>query len=254
MTASVRPHRPGPVVAADPRRAAKARAGRADRRRRRWHRLLIVLLVAVPAAGLGWLVLLSPVLGVGQVQVTGTARLTPAQVVAAARMVPGTPLARVSVGDVAERVERALPPVQDVRVRRVWPRTLELDVVERTAAAAVVRPDGVLLVSADGVGFATVPAPPAGVPRLELARPAPDDPATRAALAVLRELPADLRSRTAVVRATTGADVQLGLADGRTVVWGDPGDGPAKAQALTALLRLPGTVYDVSAPGLVVRR
>lgn len=254
MTAPVRSRRSPDAVAAGPRRADRAQTGRGERRRRRWRRLLVALLVAAPLAGLGWLVLLSPVLGVAHVQVTGTERLTPNQVVDAAHVRPGTPLARVGVAAVARRVEAALPPVQDVRVRRVWPRTLELQVVERAPVAAVSRPDGVLLLSADGVGFATVPVLPPGVPRLELPAPGRNDPATRAALSVLGELPADLRTRTTLVRATTAGDVQLVLADGRTVVWGDAADAAAKAAEVQALLRLPGTVLDVSAPGLAVRR
>lgn len=254
MTAPARPRRPAPVVAADVRRAQRARAGRAERRSRRARRTLRLLLVALPVAALGWLVLVSPVLGVGRVEVTGTARLTAAQVQAVAGVAPGTPLARVGVDAVAARVERALPAAQDVRVRRVWPRTLRLQVVERAPVAAVARPDGVLLLSADGVGFATVAAPPPGIPRLELPRPARDDPATAAALSVLRALPEDLRSRTALVRATTASDVSLVLGDGRTVVWGDARDPAAKAQELVSLLKLPGRYYDVSAPGIAVRR
>lgn len=254
MTAPSRPRRPAAVVAADEHRARRSRAGRSQRRSRQLRRALGALAVAGPLLGLGWLVLLSPVLGVAQVEVRGTARLTAAQVAAAAGVTSGTPLARVGVSDVAARVERALPPVQTVLVRRSWPRTLTLDVVERTALAGVPRPDGVLLVSADGVPFAAAPSLPPGTPRLEVAQPGAADPATRAALAVLQGLPADLRSRTAAVRATTASDVSLVLADGRTVVWGDAGDTGTKARALTPLLALPGSSYDVSAPGIVVRR
>jgi cell division protein FtsQ len=194
------------------------------------------------------------VLGVAQVEVTGTARTAPDAVVAAAHVRPGTPLARVGVDAVAGRVRAALPPVADVRVRRVWPRTLRLQVTERQPAAGVARADGVVLLSSDGVAFATEPALPPGVPGLELAAPGRDDPATRAALAVLTELPPGLRRQVAVVRATTGSDVQLVLADQRTVVWGRSGAAPEKAATLTALLRLPGTFFDVSAPGVAVRR
>lgn len=254
MTPPARPRRPASVVAADEHRARRRRAGRAHRRSHRLRRALAAAAVAAPVLGLGWLVLLSPVLGVAQVDVRGTGRLTAAQVAAAAGVPTGTPLARVGVAEVAARVERALPPVQTVLVRRSWPRTLTLDVVERTAVAGVPRPDGVLLVSADGVPFAAAPTLPAGVVRLEVAQPGPGDPATQAALAVLQGLPADLRSRTGAIRAATASDVSLVLADGRTVVWGDAGDTGTKARALAPLLALPGSSYDVSAPGIVVRR
>ena len=252
MTAPTRPRRG--VVPAEPRLRARADAERAERRTARLRRGLVALVVAVAVTALTWLVLVSPVLGVGDVQVAGTSRLTPAEVVRAAGIAPGTPLARLRTSSVAARVRAALPPAADVHVRRVWPRTVRLQVTERTPIAAVVRPDGALLVSADGVGFATVPAVPTGVPKLELARPARDDPATRSALSVLAQLPPALRAQVGSLRAATASDVQLVLSDGRSVVWGEPSAAAAKAAELAALMKLPGTTFDVSAPGIVVRR
>ena len=253
MTAPVRPARPS-VVPAAPHRAARERAERLDRRRRRARRGLVLLAVLAPLAGLAWLVLASPVLAVDDVEVTGTARLAPDAVVEAAAVEPGTPLARVDVAGVSARVRAALPPAQDVRVLRVWPTTLRLQVTERTPVGAVLRDDGALLVDAAGVGFAVEPALPPGVPALALARPGPEDPATRAVLAVLAELPEQLSGQLAVVRATGPADVAVELVDGRTVVWGAPGDAATKSAALATLLGMEGTVFDVSAPGIVVRR
>lgn len=253
MTAPSRP-RPPRVVAAAPHREKRSRAARAERRRRRARRLLRALLVLLPGLALAWLVLASPVLAVRDVQVTGTARLPAAQVSAAAAVADGTPLARIDVAEVADRVERALPPVAQVQVRRAWPSTLRLQVVERTAVAAVVRAGGVLLVDAEGVGFATEPALPPGVPALAVSRPDPGDPATRAALAVLATVPEGVRGQLARIEATGPADVTLVLGDGRTVVWGSPADAATKARALQTLLAMPGTRYDVSAPGIVVRR
>lgn len=256
MSAPARPRRPTAppgVVPASPRIQAKAQAVRSGRRRRRLHGLLVALAVLLPLAGLAWVVLLSPWLAVERVQVSGTGRLTADEVVAAAAVEPGTPLARLDAGDVVDRV-RTLAPVQEVRVAREWPTTLRLEVTERTAVAAVPRAKGVQLVDAEGVVFADEPAAPAGVPTLDVARPARDDPATVAALAVRAELPADLAAQVAVLRATTPSDVELVLTDGRTVVWGEPGRADTKAAALAALLTMPGSAYDVSAPGVVVRR
>jgi hypothetical protein len=44
------------------------------------------------------------------------------------------------------------------------------------------------------------------------------------------------------------------LRDRRRAVWGGVEDGPAKAAALTALLRMKGHVFDVSSPSVVTRR
>jgi cell division protein FtsQ len=216
--------------------------------------VLVASAALLPAAGLAWLVLLSPVLAVDDVQVAGTSRLVPEQVLAAADVDAGTPLARVDAAEIADRVRAQLPPAADVRVRRVWPSTLRLHVTERQPAAGVAREDGVLLVDAAGIGFATEPTLPPGVPSLELAHPGPQDPATRSALAVLAELPVELRGQLAVLRALSASDVEFVLGDGRTVVWGEPGDAVTKAAALEPLLRMEGSVFDVSAPGIAVRR
>jgi cell division protein FtsQ len=255
VTAPARPRRPGApgVLPAAPKLAERARTERSGRRRRRLRTVGVALLWLLPLAGLAWVLLASPWLAVASVEVTGNGRLTAEQVVEAAAVEPGTPLASLDVGDVQERV-RALAPVADVRVGRGWPSTLRVEVTERVAVAAVPRRDAVQLVDEDGVVFATEPTAPAGVPTLELERPARDDPATRAALAVRAELPDELATQVGVVRATTPDDVELVLTDGRTVVWGAPGRADTKAPALAALLRMPGTVYDVSAPGVVVRR
>jgi cell division protein FtsQ len=215
--------------------------------------VLPLALVLVVAGGLGWLVLGSSLLAVDRVVVSGTSRVAEADVLAAAGVAPGTPLARVDVAGVRHRVG-ALAPVDSVAVDRSWPSTLRLRVVERTPVAGVVTPGGVRLVDRAGVPFATVAALPAGAVRLQVPTVGPRDPATRASLAVLAELPAGLRGRLAIVRAATPTAVTLLLRDGRQVVWGAPGRARDKAVEAEALLRLPGAVYDVTSPDVVVRR
>jgi cell division protein FtsQ len=233
--------------------AARARAARSQRRRRRMRVVARVLLVLLPLLALAWLLLLSSWLTVDRVAVVGTERLTSQQVVDAAGTVRGTPLARVDTGAVAREV-RGLAPVAEVEVQRDWPSTLRLVVTERTPVATVATPTGVRLLDDAGVPFAEEPVAPPGLPALEVARPGPEDLETRAALAVLLDLPEPLRAQVAVVRASSASGVTLGLGDGRTVVWGRPGDTATKAAALEALLRMPGAFFDVSAPGVVVRR
>lgn len=242
------------TAALDARRAERERAARRARLRRRARATALVLAVAAPLGGLAWLVGASPVLAVDEVAVRGAVRV-PADAVRAAAAVPvGTPLARVDADAVRARVQ-ALRPVARVVVDRGWPGTLELRVVERAPVAAVLLPGGWWrLVDRGGVAFSDEPALPRGVLRLQVERLAPDDPATRAALAVAEELPAGLRARVRVVRGHSASAVSLGLRDGRTVVWGAPGGARVKAQAVEALLRLPGRVVDVSAPGVAVRR
>ena len=249
MTATRVRRRPAPVVPAGPRRVAAA-----DRSARRpLRQLLQGLLLLVPLAAAGWVLLGSSWLAVDRVVVTGLGRLTSEQVRAAVDVPAGTPLARVDTGDVAAAV-RELPPVASVAVERSWPGTLRVAVRERVVAAGVQRDDAVVLVDADGVGFATEPGLPPGVVRLEVEDARPGDPATRAALAVTQALPPELRRRVLAVSAEDPDRVVLRLDGEQQVVWGPPGQDGTKAAAALALLRQPGGVVDVSTPGLVVRR
>jgi cell division protein FtsQ len=179
VTAPARPRRPADDVApAGPRLAAPARAERSSRRRAWRRRVLRALVWLLPLVALAWVLLASPWLAVDRVQVTGLERLSAEQVAAAAAVADGTPLALVDVGAAGDRV-RGLDPVDDVRVRRVWPATLRIEVSERVPVAGVEGRDGVLLLDRDGVGFLTEPGLPPGVPRAELTSPGRDDPATR---------------------------------------------------------------------------
>lgn len=244
--------RPG-VVSATPRLAARAQAQRHERRQRLLRRGALALAAAAPVVLLGWLLLGSSLLALRTVTVVGEARLTAAQVEAAASVVPGTPLARVDTAAVARRV-RALGPVAAVTVTRSWPHGLRIRVVERVPVVGVQGAGGITLLDGQGVQIAVVPALPAGVLRLQVPSPGRSDPATEAALGVLHGLPKALRAQVGTIRATTPEQVTLVLHGGRQVLWGGDTDGAVKAAALTDLLRMPGTVFDVSAPGVVTRR
>ena len=247
-----------PVLPAAPRLAARARAQRRARLRRAggWLRRSVVLLAGV--AALAWVLLVSGWLSVDRVEVVGTSRLGVEQVREAAGVAPGTALAGVDTAGVRDRVA-ALAPVASVEVLRSGPGTLRVEVTERVAVAGVAsagagQQGGVDLVDATGVVMATEPRLPTGLVRLEVTSPGPEDPATRAALEVFTALPEGLRGQVLAVRAQSDASVTLQLAEERTVVWGAPGGTETKAAAVEVLLGMEGTVIDVSAPGVVVRR
>jgi cell division protein FtsQ len=208
--------------------------------------LLVVGLVA-------WLVYGTSVLGVRRVQVDGTAVLDPRQVEEAAAVQPGTPLARVDLDAVRARVAK-LAPVARATVDRLWPGTLLVVVTERTAVAAVPVSGTFALVDGSGVAFHTVPARPAGLPVVRLARPGPDDPTTTAALSVLAALTPTLRERLTEIVAELPTRIRLSLRDKKTIIWGDATENDTKAKVATALLGQPGTEIDVSAPEVVTVR
>ena len=241
--------RPSPVVEATPRLAQRAADERRSRRRRLLRRTGTGMGVVLPVVGLGWVVLGSSLLGVQRLAVSGEHRLTQAEVVAAAHVTDGTPLARLDTAAVRRRIA-ALPAVESVTVSRSWPHTLRISVVERRPVVAVVHGTEFQLVDRSGVILADAAGVPSGVVKLESA----SAEATSAALRVLLGLPHGLAGRLGFVRAPTPEQVTLVLKDGRTVLWGGPVDGPTKASAVLALLHLPGTIFDVSAPGVATRR
>jgi cell division protein FtsQ len=218
------------------------------------HRRVLVrrsVAISVPlvVAALVAVVLWTPVLGVRGVDVVGTRTLTAAQVVAAARVPHGTPMARLDTAAVAARVHE-LTRVATVDVSRDWPSTVRITVTERDPIGYLVESDGVHLVDRTGLDYSTVTRRPAGLPRLTLTGVAPTDPRTRAVVAVLGTLPAPLRTLVRTAGAKTPGSVTLGLTHGRTVRWGDATDSTRKAEVLAALMTRHGKVYDVSSPAL----
>jgi cell division protein FtsQ len=213
---------------------------------RRWALVAVAVGLLLVA---GWVLWGTSLLGVREVRVAGTEILSPAQVREAAAVTLRTPLLRVPLGEVAARVE-TLAPVAEARVRRDWPDAVVIEVVERTAVAAVPVGDGFLRVDGSGVGFQTV-ARAGDLPVVLLATPGPDDPATRAALTVLSALTPPLRADLESLVVPEPTDIRLVLASGWTVVWGDATDSEAKARVATTLLEREGEVIDVSTPDVV---
>lgn len=224
------------------------------RRRRPSGRVLAAVAAAIVViTGLVWLIFFSTVLAVRTVEVSG-GRTVPADVVRQLAAVPvGVPMARLDVRAVQARVA-TIPQVASVSVERSWPSTLRIRLVERAPVALVSSGGEQWLVDREGVLYAQVTEPPAGVPPLEVDRPGPDDPTTVAALAVIRALPKELRAQLTGVSAQSPDSVVLQLRDGRTVVWGGAEDSARKATILTALLGQEGTTFDVSTPSAVVIR
>jgi cell division protein FtsQ len=105
-------------------------------RRRRLAALLIGLLLVV-TLGFGVRVLLydAGLFDVEAVEVTGLVTVPEAEVLAAAAVQAGAPLAAVDTDAVATRVA-ALPPVESVHVGRSWPHTVTVTVTERVPVAA----------------------------------------------------------------------------------------------------------------------
>ncbi|WP_089157220.1 cell division protein FtsQ/DivIB [Micromonospora sp. NBS 11-29] len=224
---------------------------RARQRRMRAALPWVVAVSVVAVAGLvAWTVLGTGLFGVREVRVVGARLVTAVEVRDAAAVADDAPLARVDLAATARRVG-TLPPVASATVARDWPGTLVIRVVERVPVAAVPQGDGVAVVDATGVVFQRLDRAPDGLPLVRVARPGPDDPGTRAGLAVLAALGPKLRAELVAVDVAGLARITLLLRGDRTVFWGDASRGPDKSAVATALLPRDADRIDVSAPDVV---
>lgn len=191
----------------------------------------------------------TPVLGVRTVVVNGVAMDARQKVLDAAGVPMGTPMLQVDTSEVRDRLG-SVPEVQSAKVSLSWPSTLRLDIVERQPAVFMLASNGIQLVDASGVSFATVPQPPEGIPELRVRGSAKPDVMARSASTVLTSLPPELRADVTTVVADSPYDIRVLLRGQREVRWGDVGDSGRKAAILRTLLTRPGHIYDVTAPEL----
>ena len=207
----------------------------------------MVLLVAVLLLAVGtYVAYFSPWLVVREVAVAGQRSVPAENVIAAAAVPMGMPLARQDVQAIAERATR-IPAVQAASGTRQWPGTLLVTVTERQTVLAVRQGGDFLLVDATGVAFDRVPSAPSRVVQAEA------DPNDQALLAdvgtVAAALPAELGRQVSLLTATGRERISLQLRSGVTVNWGNAADSALKAQIVTALLKeKPRSTIDVSSP------
>ncbi|NUK05012.1 FtsQ-type POTRA domain-containing protein [Streptomyces lunaelactis] len=236
-----------------PRQGRPARRLRLPGRRA----LLIAGAVIVLLAGGIWTLYGSEWLRVERVTTTGTEVLTPGEVEAAAAVPIKTPLISVDTDAIEARLRHKLPRIDSVDVVRSWPHGIGLRVTERKPVLLIEKGAKFIEVDAKGVRFATVDKAPKAVPLLELA--VDQSPSLRRfgadrllveAVRVRGELPGKVAADTRTVTVRSYDFITLELSRDRTVVWGSPEEGEAKARALTALMKAAPKArhFDVSAP------
>jgi cell division septal protein FtsQ len=213
-------------------------------------RTQVVALVTVVLLGFGvWVVYASSWLGLRSVDVEGTSYLTPREIEREAGLVMGTPLARVDLDAVEERVAR-LPAVADVDVQRDWPNGVRIVVQERTAVAAVRQNHELHGMDAEGVLFRTYRRQPKGLPLVragQLDDKRSDDALTEVA-GVVAALDRSIARKVDHVEVASMDAIELVLSDGDEVRWGSAAQSELKARVLATLLEVDASVYDVTVP------
>jgi cell division protein FtsQ len=223
------PPKPNPKI--DPRIRARRIEVKRTEGRRRLHRLGALGIAVAAVAGL-WALTLTPLLDVDTFKVTGARHTGDAAVIAAVRITRHDALLTADVGAAASALAR-LPWIATARVRRSWPGTIAITVVERTPVAAIASKDGrwvvvdrggrqlavekepaVDLVRIAGRPLAGAPGAPAGARyrgAIDLATVLP--PSTRGAIASLWPQPDGSLDGIARLPGNASAAVHFGAAD-----------------------------------------
>lgn len=212
--------------------------------------VLVTVLTGALVGGAAYAALLSPLLGVREIAVTGAIGISPDQVRQAASVPSGSPMLRLDVDEVRRRVA-AIREVRTATVTRQWPATLTIAVTERVPLAAVAMGARVAVVDRTGVVLDVADIRPYGLPLIQVARFDPADPVVKSALEVLTSLPGSFGSRVREVRAPARDQVTLILGDGRAIVWGGRERAAQKARIVASLADRKASVIDVSSPQVV---
>ncbi len=240
---------------ASSRRRFERRAAAARRRPRLLAAIAVaVLLVLGLLVWLGWF---SSVLTTTAVEVRGVSGAAATQVRRTAAVPLGGPLMRVDTDAVQERLV-AGKAWREVSVSRHLPHTVVVEVTPRVAVLAVRGAGGrVEVVDGEGMVFATVASPPAGVPVVSSGAATVTKAGVTAALQALGSLEPAVRRNVSGVSVSEADQVsfRLRVKDAtKTVVWGGSGDGATKAKLVGLLAAQPGSTIDVSVPSSPVMR
>lgn len=235
----------------DPRIARRRRQIQelSARRRLRW--TITVLLLAV-TAGLVVALFQSSWFSVDSITVAGDSRASVLAMLEEIGIEPGVSIVSVRAGRAEERL-REDPWVAAAHVRVVWPRSVQVVIVEHVAVARVSSGDGWMVSSGQGAVLAeseTLVEPLIRIDIGEVLSPGAfiTDPAVLGALEFIGAIPAELR--TDLVVESNGTELVATVA-GHPIELGAPRDMAQKAVTLTVLLEVgldQGTPINVVSP------
>lgn len=205
------------------------------KRRRRNMVYTVTGLVAVLALIMA-VALFSPALAVKTVAFEGNKLVAEDVLQSAVAPILSKPLPQVTDAQVQELLSSVVQ-VKSSHIEAKPPSTLLIHVVERVPVALLKNEEEYLLVDQDGVQLGST-ADPASValPVIDGGKAAIGQDTFRAMTAVLANLPQSILGQLANATAESPDAVELKLADGRSVIWGNASDMELKAQVLEALL------------------
>jgi cell division protein FtsQ len=218
-----------------------------QRRLRSLRPFLIALAVIAVLAFACWVVFFSSWLAARDVEVSGAETVSEDQVVHAASVDLGTPLVRLDLDAIQQRIAK-LPAVAAVTVHRSWPHTVSIDITERQPVAAVYREGSWWVMDVTGVVFRRTGGRDPDLP--VVAVPARlEEAALREVASVVEVLPDDVLGQVRRFTARSMDSITLRLKDKSTVIWGSAAESDRKVEVLGVLLdQVKAAVYDVSVP------
>jgi cell division protein FtsQ len=199
-----------------------------------------------------WLFYFSAVFAVSGVRISGADTVPVATIEQTAAAPVGTPLAKVDLRSIADRV-RTIPAVADAQVTRAWPHRIVIVVTERVPVVVVTDGSRYELVDATGTAYRTVADRPDGLPEAKVTG-VRRDVTVHSVVTVSAALPDALRGQVRSITAMSPDSITLNLGSGVKVVWGSSDDSERKAEVLSVLMKRQAKVYDVSAPDLPVTK
>lgn len=226
----------------------------AGARRQRQIRLSITLGV-LGFFGMVATIVLSPLMTLTEVTVTGRVNVDEKVVVGAIKDQLGTPLALINYDAISAKLGTVVQ-IQSYTTELRPPHTLVVRIVERTPVGAISSDKGWDIVDAAGVVMQSTKKAPSSVPQLVV--DGVDSPGFIAAVKALMALPPELRADVAAISAQTRDTVQFVLRGvSHEIRWGSDEQSALKAAVLSRALDIAAKkggryVIDVSAPDTLI--
>lgn len=206
---------------------------------------LFIFLLAITATiiYIGWY---STLLTVKKIEVRGNQVVSQDSILELAQVAPNIQLLRLNVSQTSQRI-KTISQIKSVDVRRGWPETLVIEVVERTPLAVTDIPEGRYLIDESGMAYQPV-TPDANLPLIF----GSDDQNRAIGIKAWQSFPTWLQAEVVSTTVDNPNSIWLLLTSGRRVDWGNLDKANEKAAVLKVLRRMAATTYDVATPEVPV--
>jgi cell division protein FtsQ len=204
---------------------------------------IFLLAIAATIIYIGWY---STLLTVKKIEVRGNQVVSQDSILELAQVAPNIQLLRLNVSQTSQRI-KTISQIKSVDVRRGWPETLVIEVVERTPLAVTDISEGRYLIDESGVAYQPV-TPDANLPLIF----GTDDQNRAIGIKAWQSFPTWLQAEVVSTTVDDPNSIWFLLTSGRRVDWGNLDKANEKAAVLKVLRRMAASTYDVATPEVPV--